>query len=99
MAVPDAVPVRVTVIFCPVQVLVVLSVKAGLKELDTTIEWAVVSAHPLSLTIRLTVCVPDVGQLMLYGPPVVPLTTLAPLKFQLYVAVPEAGADSVTVMF
>ena len=49
----------------------------------------VLALHPLSVTVRPTVLVPDAGQVTVYGPAPLPLTTVPPPKLHVYVAVAD----------
>ena len=74
--------VTVAVTFWFIQDDVGVRVKAGLAELvmatvDDEVAW-----HPLSVTVSPTVLVPEVAQLIVYGPAPLPLTTVPPPKLQ-----------------
>ena len=51
--------------------------------LSISIDWKVLPVQPPSVTVRVTVLLPLLPQLMLYGPGPEPLSIVPPLKFQL----------------
>ena len=82
VAVPDG-TVATIVTFCPIQVDEGFAVKVALAESTFTVLDAV-DEHPLSVTVTDMVFTPALLQLILYGPPPLPLTVLAPApKLQL----------------
>jgi hypothetical protein len=80
--VPDG-AVAVIVTFCPIQVDDGEVLKAALAESTFTVLDAV-DEQPLSVTVTDMVLTPELLQLILYGPPPLPVTVVAPApKLQL----------------
>lgn len=79
-------------IHCDDGVAAILTVGNGVTVMffDTGVE-----VHPFCATLKLTVFVPGVAQLMLSGPCTLPAAGLPPPRFQVYVAAGGAAAPPV----